>query len=395
MVIGMPKTIHICIVTTAHPVDDVRVNHKFARSFLNAGFRVSWVGPSHAFFDLKKCNLNNIEFFLTPPIRNRADRLLSHRKIQIIAEGVSKVDVYYAPDPDAAQIAISLAKKNSAKVIFDIHEIYHGTLLDRWLFGFRLDFIREFMRKWIERIASKCDLVIGVSESVLASYITNKVESMVVRSCAPSWFCTNKTNDIHGEQRTAFTVIHGKSDFGRGTLQAVEAAALCLKQVGDLRIVMFESVKNMKNDTTHPLISRIKELGMNEVIDIRPSIPMQDMPGVLQRCDAGLILYNRALGRDSLPNRIFEYMASGLAIIAPIYAREIVPIIRSEQCGLLVDCEDPAEIAKAIVQLSSNLKLCYEMGRRSQDAFLARHNWETEIRPVIACIQNWQISNLK
>jgi glycosyltransferase involved in cell wall biosynthesis len=391
----MLKPIHVCILTTAHPIDDVRVNYKFARAFHAAGFRVSWVGPNHAFFDLKYFNADDIEFILGPPIRTRIDRLLTHRRIRAIAERLSKVDVFYSPDPDAAQIAISLGKKNDAKVIFDIHEIYHGALIDRWLLGYRVDFIRELMRKWIARIASKCNLIVGVSDSVLAPYVTTEVPKMVVRSCAPSWFCTKKIDDIYSEQRTTFTVMHGKSDLGRGTLQAVEAAALSYKQVGNLRIVMFESVKNIKDDNTHPLISRIKELGVNEIIDIRPSVPMQDMPGILQRCDAGLILYNRALGQDSLPNRIFEYMASGLAIIAPIYAKEIARIIESEQCGLLVDCEDPADIAKAIIQLSRNPQLCREMGRRSRDAFLARHNWETEVRPVIDCIQKWQTYNLK
>ena len=32
---------HLCIFTTAHPVDDVRVNSKIAASFLDRGYRVS------------------------------------------------------------------------------------------------------------------------------------------------------------------------------------------------------------------------------------------------------------------------------------------------------------------------------------------------------------------
>lgn len=175
----------------------------------------------------------------------------------------------------------------------------------------------------------------------------------------------------------------------------VEAAAMSSAQIHGLRILMFESA-NKTNDIGHSILtSRIKELGISEIIDVRPSIPMQDMPRVLQSCDAGLIAYGRDLGIESLPNRLFEYMAIGLPIIAPSYAREIASIIETEQCGILVDFENPIDIAKALVELSHHPNKCREMGRRSRDAFLARHNWEAEVRSVIDFIHKWQTPNLK
>lgn len=386
----MSDPIHICILTTAHPIDDVRVNHKFANAFHTAGFRVSWVGPGHAFYDSKNYyNWHGIEFILGPPIRTRLDRLLSRRRIRPIAERLSKVDVYYSPEPDSAELAISLAKRNGAKVIFDIHEVYHDALLDRWLLGYRVNPIREYIRRRISQIAFQCDLVIGVSNAVLSPYLHQNTPNNVVRSCAPSWFAKGDQSDTCGKLRTAFSIMHGKSDLVRGTMQVIEAAALSLRQIYGLRVIMFESANKTNDNERNKLISRIKELGLAEIIDLRPGIPMHDMPRILETCDAGLIAYGRALGTDSLPNRLFEYMAMGLAIIAPTYAREIARIIDIEKCGILVDFEDPADISRAIVQLSQNPHLCREMGRRSREAFLARHNWETEVRPVIDRIQKW------
>ena len=34
---------HVCVFTTAHPWDDVRVKSKFVDSFLAAGDRVTWI----------------------------------------------------------------------------------------------------------------------------------------------------------------------------------------------------------------------------------------------------------------------------------------------------------------------------------------------------------------
>lgn len=116
---------------------------------------------------------------------------------------------------------------------------------------------------------------------------------------------------------------------------------------------------------------------------------MQDMPDILRSCDVGLIAYDRNLGVDSLPNRIFEYMALGIPIIAPEYSVEIAQIIKTEKCGILADFEDLNSIATAIVRLSRDPVLCREMGTRGRQAFLARHNWEIEVRPLLDRIQAW------
>jgi glycosyltransferase involved in cell wall biosynthesis len=96
-----------------------------------------------------------------------------------------------------------------------------------------------------------------------------------------------------------------------------------------------------------------------------------------------LIAYGRELGAGSLPNRLFEYMASGLAVIAPQYAREIADIVESEQCGILVDFEDPEDVARAISFLSENRDQCRAMGARGRRAFESRFNWEDEVEPFL------------
>lgn len=389
----MSRPVHICILTTAHPTDDVRVYHKFARAFRAAGFSVTWVGPAHSVHPLHGDDPHGVEFRLGPPIRTRMDRLHSCRRIGPIAGKVPKVDIYYAPEPDSARMALRLAQNNGAKVIFDIHEVFHGALLDRWLFGLRFHPIREYMRRHFSRVASQCDLVIGVNAAVLSQYSLSHVPKLVVRSCAPSWFAGNKPADVCGIGRKYFNIIHGKSDLARGTLQVIEAAARSRAQIPGLRILMFESSVQANVTGHRALRSRIYDLGVSEIIVFRPMIPMQEMPEVLQSCDAGLIAYGRDFGIESLPNRLFEYMASGLPIIGPSYASEITSVIKAERCGILVDFENPAEIAEAFVQFSRHPDRCREMGRRSRDAFLARHNWESEIRPVIDRIHQWYTSN--
>lgn len=381
--------IHVCIVTTAHPIDDVRVNNKIAHAFRSAGFRVTWVGPGHAFFDQTNYNRDGIEFLLTPPTKTRFDRLTSRFRVRKLAGTVTGVDVYYSPDPDSAPISIDLARRNGAKSVFDIHEIYHGTNLDKWLFGRRLQPVRDFVRKRIARTCSRADLVMGVSDAVLDPVFPNRSHRLVVRSCAPAWFADGAPADVCGEGRSRLRIMHGKGHLAYGTGKVLEALRIVKSRGPFPSVVVMAAGEPAKDPTIQTLAPIAEELGVSEALDIRKGVPLQEMPDILRSCDAGLISYGRGLGIDILPNRLFEYLALGLPVIAPSYAVEIAKILEVEHCGLLVDFEDPTAIAEAFLQLQSDPALCREMGRRGKEGFLARHNWEVEVAPLLDQIRAW------
>jgi glycosyltransferase involved in cell wall biosynthesis len=102
------------------------------------------------------------------------------------------------------------------------------------------------------------------------------------------------------------------------------------------------------------------------------------MPDFLARCDVGVIAYGRDLGERSLPNRLFEYMAAGLAVLAPSYAVDIRQIVEEEGIGRTADFEKPEEVAEAMRWFSENRRQTEEMGRLARKAFLERHNWDAE-----------------
>lgn len=389
---GEPKgdaPIHVCIVTTAHPIDDVRVNNKIAHAFKSAGFKVTWVGPGHAFFDQDNYNRDGIEFLLTPPLKGRFDRLASRFRVRRLASTVKNVDVYYSPDPDSGPISVDLAKRNGAKSVFDIHEIYHGTNLDKWLFGFRLQPIRDFVRKGIARTCSRADLVMGVSDAVLDPVFPDRARRLVVRSCAPAWFANGPMADVCGEGRTQLRLMHGKGHLAYGTGKVLEALRIVKQRGPHPSVVVMASAEPSADPTIQTLTPIAEGLGVMDALDIRKGVPLQEMPGILRSCDAGMISYGRGLGVDILPNRLFEYLALGLPVIAPSYAVEVAKIIEAEQCGLLVDFEDPQAIAEAIIRLQSDRALCRDMGRRGKEGFLARHNWEVEVEPLLQAIRAW------
>lgn len=113
--------------------------------------------------------------------------------------------------------------------------------------------------------------------------------------------------------------------------------------------------------------------------------------GILQQClgDAriGLVLYHPEKDHlDALPNKMFEYMAAGLPVVASDFAlwRRIVA---ETGCGLVADPRDSASIARAVQYLLEHPDEAAAMGRRGRQAVTAQYNWEAEARKLIHLYQ--------
>ena len=80
---------------------------------------------------------------------------------------------------------------------------------------------------------------------------------------------------------------------------------------------------------------------------------------------------------DSLPVKMFEYMAVGLPVIAfnfPLWKS----IVEENNCGLCVNPMNPEEIAKAINELLSDNELAQKMGANRRQLVLDKYNWVIE-----------------
>ena len=120
---------------------------------------------------------------------------------------------------------------------------------------------------------------------------------------------------------------------------------------------------------------------------IEPGVPHDLMPALLGSQDVGMIAYQRDLGVDSLPNRLFEYMAAGLAVLAPSYSPEIASILEEERVGLSADFEDPVDIARALTWCLDHPEDLAAMGVRAREAFLTRYNWDAEAERLVAAMR--------
>ncbi|MGI9040569.1 MAG: glycosyltransferase, partial [Gemmatimonadales bacterium] len=85
---------------------------------------------------------------------------------------------------------------------------------------------------------------------------------------------------------------------------------------------------------------------------------------------------------ESVPTKMFEYMAAGLPVIASNFPAWRT-LIEGIGCGLVANPLDPADIAHAIQWIFEHPAEAEEMGERGREAVLKDYNWEAEARRLV------------
>jgi glycosyltransferase involved in cell wall biosynthesis len=86
------------------------------------------------------------------------------------------------------------------------------------------------------------------------------------------------------------------------------------------------------------------------------------------------------------PMKLFEYMASGKAVVASALG-QIVNVIRDGENGLLVPAGDAQALANSIQQLIANADLRTALGRQAREDALQNHSWErylTQLEKILS-----------
>ena len=105
-----------------------------------------------------------------------------------------------------------------------------------------------------------------------------------------------------------------------------------------------------------------------------------DMPGVLAAMDVGVAPYLDAADFYFSPLKIYEYMASGLPVVASA-AGDIPGLVRDGDTGLLCTPGDPVSLSSVLRRLVESHNLQYELGVAARTEAV-RHTWLDNARFV-------------
>jgi glycosyltransferase involved in cell wall biosynthesis len=163
-----------------------------------------------------------------------------------------------------------------------------------------------------------------------------------------------------------------------GTRYLAEAFALLRRRYPDARLLM------VGDGEEAPLVrSILAREGLERDTLLTGVVPQHQVPGYLAAADVLVAPYGRNDDFIGSPVKIWEYMASGRAIVATRVA-QIGQVLRDRDTALVVSPSDPPALAAAFAELHDDEQLRARLGARAQVEAAQQHSWDARLAAALA-----------
>ncbi|MCK4394311.1 glycosyltransferase family 4 protein [Candidatus Bipolaricaulota bacterium] len=372
----------VCIVTTVHPPFDTRIFHKQAKTLAQAGYDVTLIAQHD-----KNEVVDGVKIIALPRPRNRFARIfgLTWRVFRMALR--QKAEVYHFHDPELLPWGALLKLATKAKVIYDVHENVRKQILNKtWL----SPWIRKPLSSAYVLMERACPLFLDAIIIAEDSYIENyrgRKNIVAIRNYPNLSYLephADSTAERAKEADRSFKVTYvGGVTRLRGALELIEALKIA-KADGHQEVMLNLIGSVMPADLKGELDDLIRQYGLEGNISIPGPVPHENVFKILAQSHIGMaVLHPDPNFVESLPTKLFEYMAAGLPVIAsnfPLWKE----IVEGNECGLTVDPLNPKEIAEAIEYLLDHPEVRQKMGENGRRAAMEKYNWDSEAKKLLA-----------
>ncbi|MDC6350609.1 glycosyltransferase family 4 protein [Zeaxanthinibacter sp. PT1] len=358
--------IEICHISTVHHRYDTRIFIKQCRSLVKASFRVHLVVAD----GLGNEEKDGVIFWDIGRPVNRKERLLKFRKKMYQQALAIEASVYHFHDPELLGVGKKLIAKGK-KVIYDTHEDVPRQLLTK---AYLPSWLRKALSYLFERyenhIAAKLSGIIAATPHIRDRFL--KVNPTVIEVQNFPFLEEFNNAEVLGEKEDAVCYVGAISKV-RGILQIVEA----MSYLDNGKLLLggkFENEDLRNRAVSVRGWSQVEELGF---------LSRTEVNQVMQRSVAGLVVLEPTISYlDSIPVKMFEYMAAGIPVIASDFPYWRT-LLKDTDCALFVDPNNPEAIAGAIARLISDRALASKMGEIGRNAAVDIFNWDQEEKKLL------------
>jgi glycosyltransferase involved in cell wall biosynthesis len=134
-------------------------------------------------------------------------------------------------------------------------------------------------------------------------------------------------------------------------------------------------------------------MGMNQMRDMPANVhyygveDYEKLPQWMSAMDVGLCLYRPGPADYSSPLKLFDYMSSGLAVVATNQPQARQLLTELDCPDLLMSPDDPVKLADALEGLAANRERVKELSRRSRELIVSKYTWRRAVTDTFAEVE--------
>ena len=287
-----------------------------------------------------------------------------------------KVDLIFSNDFDTLPASYLASKIRKKKLIYDTHEYF--TEMPELV---KRPKVQSIWKAFENRLFPRLNRIITVNNSIAELYSCefNKDVS-VVRNIPPEFnperIFTRKELGLPLDKK--ILILQGT---GINIDRGAEEAVLSMKYLDDTVLLIVGG-----GDVIPKLKQIIKEEKLSDKVIFKPKMPFVELRQYTMNADLGLALDKdtNINYRFSLPNKLFDFIHSGIPVLASSLP-EIKQIIDNYDVGYFIPNHNPKEIAETIKLIFEN-KLIYQTVKKNTQIAREELNWEIEEKKLIEII---------
>jgi glycogen(starch) synthase len=287
---------------------------------------------------------------------------LALRTTQLVRGGraLGHVDVVHANDVDTLPAGWLLARWSAARLVYDAHELYAEFEVDApRVYGAALRAIERALARRADAVVTVSDPLAGELERRLGllrrPLVVLNAPDVDAREPEPE-----PTPD--GKLRV---VYQGGFGSGRPLDDLLEAIRLAPRALLTLRVARADPAL---------LRRRVAATGLSDRVAVRDTVSPDRAVEALAGHDVGLV-FDRPVTRNaelSLPNKLFEYLMAGLAVVAPRLPG--LELVEREQVGLTYEPGQPVALAHRLEELAGDRRQLETLRANARSAAVERYN---------------------
>lgn len=361
----MKKIAHI---TSVHQRDDVRIVIKECRTLVAAGYDTSLL-VADGLGSATDHGINIIDVGASNG--GRLHRMMAtRREIQRAASDI-EADIYHLHDPELLPVAAHL-KKNGAIVIFDSHEDHVQDLLYKeYLPGWAKPAISSMFSAYQTRVCRQLDAIVAATPAICDIFQKLGCRAETIANYPD----LAEFEALERPQKDSDKICYvGTISSIRAFPELIDVIAQCRQPIG------LDLAGDFNNADIEAQCRN--SVGWNRVT-FHGHVGRPEVANLLNQSFAGIVtLLPTTTHLESLPIKLFEYMAAGVPVIAsnfPLWEK----IIQESGSGISVDPTDGTAIANAIETLHSNQEAAREKGECGRIAVKTQYNWQSQGRRLI------------
>lgn len=278
-------------------------------------------------------------------------------------------DLVHIHDPELLPMAV-LLHYLGFKVIYDAHEDLPRAILSKnWIRPGFQRFLSSIFEVVEDFCAKRMGAIVSATPHIATRFKTINAETISV-SNFPVFDSDASAPERHPEDRTfAYIGLISRKRAAREILKAVGLAKVKLILVGPMEHQALENeLKAM------PEWKNVEYLGLVDHDRIWDS---------MSRSLGGLLFFHPEPNHiNSVPNKMFEYMAGGIPILCSDFD-DWKKIVLENEIGVACDPLDPEAIAALMERIVDDPKTAEAMGRRGRQVVMEEYRWENEAAKLI------------